>query len=53
MTYTFEFRHPEIKEGSMEEIESARKEHVGMAKMAVHMSIESIRKMAANGELGS
>ncbi|TKA58204.1 hypothetical protein B0A55_11102 [Friedmanniomyces simplex] len=50
MTYTFEWRYPEVEEGSEEHgrlVQQSRKE----AKMAVHSSIESMRRMAAAGEL--
>ncbi|KAK3113825.1 hypothetical protein LTR53_008497 [Teratosphaeriaceae sp. CCFEE 6253] len=50
MTYTFEWRYPEVEAGSQEYkdlLEQNRKQ----AKMAVHSSIESMRKMAARGEL--
>lgn len=50
MTYTFEWRYPDIKEGS-EEHKTAVKDAVEGAKMAVHSSIEAMRKMAAAGEL--
>ena len=50
MTYTFEWRYPDIKEGS-EEHEKAVKRAVEGAKMAVHSSIEAMRKMATAGEL--
>ena len=50
MTYSFEWRYPDITEGT-EEHQKAVKTAVEGAKMAVHMSIESMRKMAAAGEL--
>lgn len=51
MTYTFEWRlDPEIKEGSEEHMKLVKQHREG-AKMAVHSSIEAMRKMAANGEL--
>ena len=50
MTYTFEWRRPDIKEGSEDE-EKLRKEYVQGAKNAVHSSIEAMRQMASAGEL--
>lgn len=50
MTYTFEWRFPDVQEGS-EEHKKLMKQHVEMAKGAVHSSIESMRKMAQSGEL--
>lgn len=50
MTYTFEWRHPHVKEGS-EEHHKLVEERRRTAKMAVHSSIERMRKMAADGEL--
>ena len=50
MTYTFEWRYPDIAEGSQAHKDNEQKAREG-AKMAVHMSIEAMRKMAAAGEL--
>lgn len=50
MTYTFEWRRPEVPEGS-EEHQKLAKQYTQGAKMAVHSSIEAMRKMAAAGEL--
>lgn len=50
VTYTFEWRYPEMREGS-EEHKEQMKQNSKMAKMAVHSSIEALRKMAAAGEL--
>lgn len=50
MTYTFEWRHPEVEEGS-EEHRRLAEQRVQEAQMAVHKSIESMRRMAAAGEL--
>lgn len=50
MTYTFEWRYPNITEES-EEHQKAIKTCVEGAKMAVHSSIEAMRKMASAGEL--
>ena len=50
MTYTFEWRHPDVTEGS-EEHKKLTKDAIQMAKMAVHSSIEAMRKMAEKGEL--
>jgi len=50
MTYTFEWRYPDVEEGS-EEHERLRESCVRGAKMAVHSSIEAMRGMARRGEL--
>lgn len=50
MTYSFEWRRPELIEGSEEHVK-LEKEYREGAKMAVHSSIEAMRKMAAAGEL--
>jgi hypothetical protein len=50
MTYTFEWKYPDIKEGSQEHKDKV-KENIEGAQMAVHSSIEAMRKMAAAGEL--
>jgi len=50
MTYTFEWRHEDIEEGS-EEHKKLQKTHTEGAKMAVSKSLEAMRKMAAAGEL--
>ncbi|RMY89412.1 hypothetical protein D0862_10215 [Hortaea werneckii] len=50
MTYTFEWRYPDVQEGS-DEHKKLQKQHVDMAKMAVHSSIEALRWMASAGEL--
>ncbi|GAB1743073.1 hypothetical protein D0867_05426 [Hortaea werneckii] len=50
MTYTFEWRYPDVQEGS-DEHKRLQKQHVDMAKMAVHSSIEALRRMASAGEL--
>ena len=50
MTYTFEWRYPDIAEGSQEHKDSELKAREG-AKTAVHSSIEAMRKMASAGEL--
>ncbi|KAK5110989.1 hypothetical protein LTR62_005364 [Meristemomyces frigidus] len=52
MTYTFEFRYPDIHEGS-EEAGEKRTEHVRMAAMAVESSIKAMRRMVEKGELGN
>ncbi|KAF2172010.1 hypothetical protein M409DRAFT_63519 [Zasmidium cellare ATCC 36951] len=49
MTYTFEWRE-EVAEGSEEHKKLIQQRKEG-AKMAVHSSIEAMRKMAAAGEL--
>jgi hypothetical protein len=50
MTYTFEWRHEGVAEGS-EEHKKLEKQNIEGAKGAVHSSIEAMRKMAAAGEL--
>lgn len=50
MTYTFEWRHDDVKEGS-EEHKKLQKEKIDGAKVAVSKSIEAMRRMAAAGEL--
>ncbi|KAK3706095.1 hypothetical protein LTR37_012922 [Vermiconidia calcicola] len=50
MTYTFEWRYPDTTEGS-EEHKKLMKSHIEGAQMAVHSSIEALRRMAAAGEL--
>lgn len=50
MTYTFEWRYPNVEEGSAEHKQKT-KDSVDGAMMAVHSSIEAMRKMAAAGEL--
>jgi len=50
MTYTFEWRHPEVEEGS-EEVSKLRKQYTEGAKTAVHSSIVAMRRMAQAGEL--
>ncbi|KAK5173733.1 uncharacterized protein LTR77_002414 [Saxophila tyrrhenica] len=50
MTYTFEWRYPNVEEGSedhKQKLEASRKG----AKQAVHSSIEAMRRMASAGEL--
>ena len=50
MTYTFEWRFQDVQEGS-EEFRKKAEATRQSAKMAVHSSIEAMRKMAAAGEL--
>ena len=50
MTYTFEWRYPDVVEGS-EEHREKWKQSVEGAKMAVHSSIVAMRMMAERGEL--
>lgn len=50
MTYTFEWRHKELVEGSAEH-ERLVQQHREEARMAVTKSIEAMRRMAADGEL--
>jgi len=50
MTYTFEWRYPDVQEGTEEHKRLVRQSIEG-AQGAVHKSIEAMRKMAAAGEL--
>ena len=50
MTYIFEWLHDDIKAGSQQH-EELMEEHRKGAKIAVDMSIQSMRRMAAAGEL--
>ncbi|KAH9839675.1 hypothetical protein Tdes44962_MAKER08018 [Teratosphaeria destructans] len=50
MTYTFEWRDESIAEGSIEH-KKFFEDKVQMAKMAVHSSIEALRKLAQAGDL--
>ena len=49
MTYAFEWRHPELDGHNQEAIDQMRKKHEQTAQMAVEKSIESIRRMVAEG----
>jgi hypothetical protein len=48
MTYTFEWLHPELDEGALEE---KRKTEWKMAKMAVEKTIEVMREMVKDGRI--
>lgn len=50
MTYTFEWRYPDVAEGSEEHSKLWKSSREG-AKMAVHSSIVAMRGMAERGEL--
>ncbi|KAJ4127933.1 hypothetical protein NW768_008216 [Fusarium equiseti] len=50
MTYAFEWRHPELGEGS-EKVKELREKHSQLAKGAVHGSIDTIRQLVKDGEL--
>lgn len=50
MTYTFDWAYDNVAEGS-EEHKALEAQHRNGAKMAVHKSIEALRRMAAAGEL--
>ncbi|KAM3419193.1 hypothetical protein BST61_g5137 [Cercospora zeina] len=50
MTYTFEWRHYEVDEGS-EQHKTLLQQHRQGAQMAVSKSLEAMRQMASNGEL--
>nr|POE88443.1 hypothetical protein CFP56_11671 [Quercus suber] len=51
LTYTFEWRHPDVVEGSHEHEKLART-NIEAAKGAVHSSIVALRNMATQGALG-
>lgn len=48
MTYTFEWRYPDVESSKFEEL---FEEHRNGAKTAVSSSIEAMRRMAKAGEL--
>jgi hypothetical protein len=50
MTYTFDWAYDNVTEGS-EEHKKLETQHRNGAKMAVHKSIEALRRMGAAGEL--
>ncbi|KAK4207990.1 DUF1857-domain-containing protein [Rhypophila decipiens] len=50
MTYVFEWRHPDVQEGS-DEAAALKVKHKTTAKMAVESSIETIRRLVAEGKL--
>jgi len=50
MTYSFEWKHPNVEEGSAE-VEELLEKHKKTAKMAVDMTIETVRRMAKEGSL--
>ncbi|KAH5019536.1 hypothetical protein HBI74_158230 [Parastagonospora nodorum] len=50
MTYAFEFRFPDLREGSAE-AEAQREKLKGTSKMAVEKSIETIRQMVLDGRI--
>ncbi|KNG52320.1 DUF1857-domain-containing protein [Stemphylium lycopersici] len=50
MTYAFEFRLPNVKEGT-EEADKEMQKLKGMAKKAVEMSIDAIREMVKDGRI--
>ena len=50
MTYTFNWIYDDVTEGS-EEHKKLELQHRNGAKMAVHKSIEALRRMGAAGEL--
>lgn len=50
LTYVFEWRHEEVKEGSEEE-KKLIEEHRKGGKLAVDKTLEAMRRMAAAGEL--
>ncbi|KAF2100616.1 DUF1857-domain-containing protein [Rhizodiscina lignyota] len=51
MTYSFELKFPDIKEGDTKAIEEMRKKQQGMAKTAVESSIKTIREMVTDGRI--
>ncbi|KAF2207455.1 hypothetical protein CERZMDRAFT_51178 [Cercospora zeae-maydis SCOH1-5] len=50
MTYTFEWRHSDVDEGS-EQHKALLQQHRQGAQMAVSKSLDAMRQMAADGEL--
>ncbi|KAH7184886.1 uncharacterized protein B0J16DRAFT_414318 [Fusarium flagelliforme] len=50
MTYAFEWRHPELDQGS-EKVKQLREKYSKMAKGAVDGSINTIRQLVKDGEL--
>ncbi|KAI1251561.1 hypothetical protein MGN70_006129 [Eutypa lata] len=50
MTYSFEWRHPDVEEGSAEAT-GLEESHWKMAKMAVEGSIDTIRRFVKEGEI--
>jgi hypothetical protein len=50
MTYTFEWRYPEVAEGSAE-AKQLQEDRIKDAQKAVHSTIVAMRAMAAKGEL--
>lgn len=51
MTYQFDWRHEEIQEGEGEKVEEQRGKHLEMAKRSVESSIESLRRLLADGTI--
>ncbi|KAK7402751.1 hypothetical protein QQX98_011508 [Neonectria punicea] len=50
LTYSFEWRHPEVAEGS-EQAQKLEKNHWKVAKMAVEKSILTFRRLVTDGEI--
>ncbi|KAL7620451.1 hypothetical protein AAE478_009446 [Parahypoxylon ruwenzoriense] len=50
MTYAFEWRHPDVREGS-EEAKVLEEKSWKIAKLAVESSIDTIRRLVSNGEI--
>ncbi|KAH8157129.1 hypothetical protein CIB48_g11116 [Xylaria polymorpha] len=50
MSYVFEWRHPDVSEGS-ERASQLEESHWKMAKMAVESSIDTIRRLVAEGKI--
>ncbi|XXH02533.1 hypothetical protein Hte_008909 [Hypoxylon texense] len=50
MTYAFEWRYPDVREGS-EEAKALEEKSWKTAKMAVHGSIDTIRRLVKDGEI--
>jgi len=50
MTYCFEWRRPDVEEGSAD-MEKVMEQYKKTAKMAVQGSIDTIRKFVENGEI--
>ncbi|KAK3078557.1 hypothetical protein LTS18_007204 [Coniosporium uncinatum] len=50
MTYYFEWRRPDVQEGSAD-VEKVMEQYKKTAKMAVHESIDTIRRFVESGEI--
>jgi hypothetical protein len=50
LSYSFEWIHPDVEEGSAE-AEALQADHKNTARMAVEMTIKTIRKLVSEGKL--